>query len=871
MIKPTFALLKKELKSHFNSPMAYIVVVLFIVVPNLIFFLNFWAQNQATMQGYFALLPWVFLLFIPALTMGVWSNEKKSGTLELLFTYPVSNYQIYLSKYFATFIIIGIALLLTLPIPILVHILRGDFDWGQVFGQYFGALLLACTYIAIGFFFSSIFNDQIISFLLSSVTVFLLIIIGIFPTRYEFAEMFKPLAYLFIYMGITNHFDNFSVGVISLRDLFYYLIITTIFIYLNLNYLKVQKWRIKTRTNVFNSKEIIMGIGMFVFSVAIVFVLYFGLIIAINKEIGSVHWVYFWYLVIILLFALSSFYWYSKVRKGDYYTLSFRNNLAFILVILNLLTLTVITNRISFKLDLSEGQQYSLSKVSKKMLKSLENKVVIRYYYSNKMKELQRFAPIIKYIPGILNEYASSSGGNLEVFIKDIDPSEDTETMTQIRQDGIQEFTANETVDTMEAKSVIGFSGIVIEYQGNKELLPVVVQTTELEYEITSRILKLTREAEKKIGILVGDAKIEFEKKSEKLLEALRDEIEIEILEKEKAIPFDMTTLLVVGADELTDFQQYQIDQFIMHGGRVIFTYNSVNVTQSPYGGFQGIPTVSKLNKMLDHYGITVNTDIVHDAAYNVMLPFRTGANMTSWINYSPWIRVSPKNVQEPHAVTSNLDMFVFPWTSSVVLKDSVKEEKSSLKGKIIASSSQYSYNQKSNYQLNPQMLFRPQKSDLAKFDLAGELSGIFTSYYKNKDKPEQEDQEAEQLNIDHKDKSSDTKIIVIPDSDFLIDQWMQVANTQGNIQLLFNIFDYLAKEDELIAVRSKGRTNRPLDNKVIFKAFAGDPDALKTYFRVTGALINVFCTWIIPVILTLIGLGRYFKRRKLRKRKVTS
>ncbi|MBN2547416.1 MAG: ABC transporter permease subunit [Spirochaetes bacterium] len=240
-----WSIFKKEVKSYFNSSIAYIFLILFLLIPNILFFYilgGIFKENSATMRTFFSMLPYVFIIFIPGLTMGAWAKEKNTGTIELLFTLPVSQMEVLLGKFIAALTLVIIALASTLAIPALTDIFLGSFDWGQIRTQYFGAVLMAGSYIAITFFLSSLTMELINSFLLSSSLLVILTIIGYLSQAIKFPAFLDWLKVLFAQISLSTHFTNFSKGVIDSRDVFYYIGIIVIFFYMNLQTLENKKW-----------------------------------------------------------------------------------------------------------------------------------------------------------------------------------------------------------------------------------------------------------------------------------------------------------------------------------------------------------------------------------------------------------------------------------------------------------------------------------------------------------------------------------------------------------------------------------------------------------------------------------------------------
>lgn len=232
------ALFKKEFRSYFISPIAYVFITVYLAVSNFLFFQSFFLINQADMRGYFELLPWIFLFFIPAVTMRSWAEEKKVRTLELLLTWPVSDFQVVAGKFLASFCFIAIVILLSVTIPITIMVI-GKPDVGPIFGGYVGALLMGGAYLAIGMWVSSYTENQIIAFILGVVATFALFIIG-----NPFFTMAAPQALvpLLSYLGLATHFDSIERGVIDSRDILYYCSVIGFFLFLNIQSLASRKW-----------------------------------------------------------------------------------------------------------------------------------------------------------------------------------------------------------------------------------------------------------------------------------------------------------------------------------------------------------------------------------------------------------------------------------------------------------------------------------------------------------------------------------------------------------------------------------------------------------------------------------------------------
>jgi ABC-2 type transport system permease protein len=234
-LKTILILVKKELGVYFNSPIAYIFIGVFLVVGNWLFFNYFFLISQASLRSYFSLLPWIFLFLSPAITMRLWSEEKKSGTDELLLTLPISEWQAVLSKFFGSLLFLVIALALTFTLPITVMSL-GNIDTGAMIGSYLGALFLGGAYISVGLFISSLTKNQIVAFILGLVACFSVFIIG---TSFVLDGAPAFVAPIFRFIGIGTHFENIAKGVIDSKDIIYYG--TFIYLWLWLNTLVIKR------------------------------------------------------------------------------------------------------------------------------------------------------------------------------------------------------------------------------------------------------------------------------------------------------------------------------------------------------------------------------------------------------------------------------------------------------------------------------------------------------------------------------------------------------------------------------------------------------------------------------------------------------
>lgn len=224
-MKQALHIFKKEFSGYFISPIAYIVIAIFLVVTGWFFFTTFFLYNQASLRNFFSLLPLILSFVIPAVTMRLFSEELNVGSYELLLTMPVTFQDVILGKFMACLAFIAAMLLPTLAYPVLVSMM-GDLDWGPVAGGYLGALLLGGAFAAVGLFASSLTRNQIVAFIVATAICFSLTLI-------DKMLFFLPqsLLGLLAYLGAGYHFQNIAKGIVDTRDIIYFFSVAFIGLY----------------------------------------------------------------------------------------------------------------------------------------------------------------------------------------------------------------------------------------------------------------------------------------------------------------------------------------------------------------------------------------------------------------------------------------------------------------------------------------------------------------------------------------------------------------------------------------------------------------------------------------------------------------
>ena len=242
-----YALLKKEISGFFSSATGYLVIIIYLLLNSLFLWIfpgysNVLDNEYASLQGMFDLAPWLYLFLISAVTMKMFADEKRTGTIELLLIRPISDFKIIFAKYLAALSLVIFSLIPSLIYFYSVYLLGdpiGNIDTGGTWGSYIGLFFLAATYVSIGIFSSSITNNQIIAFIISVILCFLLYM------GFDFISTLNSLSkyeYSITLLGINEHYNAISKGVVDTRDLSYFIIVIMVFLSSTKLVLQSRKW-----------------------------------------------------------------------------------------------------------------------------------------------------------------------------------------------------------------------------------------------------------------------------------------------------------------------------------------------------------------------------------------------------------------------------------------------------------------------------------------------------------------------------------------------------------------------------------------------------------------------------------------------------
>jgi ABC-2 type transport system permease protein len=234
MMSPTLIVARRELAGYFATPVAYVFIVIFLVLSGALTFTlgGFFARGQADLSPFFNFVPWLFLFLVPALTMRLWAEERRLGTIELLLTLPITQWQAVLGKFLAAWAFCAVALALTFPLWVTINLL-GNPDNGVALSGYVGCLMMAGAYLAIGAALSAATKNQVIAFVLAVAVCFVFAAAGS-PIVTDFLSQRVPLlAEVARGLSLTERFNGFARGIIALRDIVYFASFILFFLFLN--------------------------------------------------------------------------------------------------------------------------------------------------------------------------------------------------------------------------------------------------------------------------------------------------------------------------------------------------------------------------------------------------------------------------------------------------------------------------------------------------------------------------------------------------------------------------------------------------------------------------------------------------------------
>lgn len=506
-----------------------------------------------------------------------------------------------------------------------------------------------------------------------------------------------------------------------------------------------------------------------------------------------------------------------------------------ILIAMGLVLLNAIAMRLFTRLDLTQDKIYTLSSSSRTVLSRLDDIINVHVYY----KEMPppQFMRVRQQVGDLLEEYLAYAKGMLRV--EWIDPIGNPELEQRARSLGLQPVQM-QAIERDEARIAVGYMAIVVMYEDRREIVPLGMSTANLEYQLTSAILKVSTTESLTVGIVAPSnpdqaSGLNFLHRS---LEQQYHVLDVSLEGEEASIPEEVSTLVLVGSPVLSDRGKWEIDQFLMRGKRAMFLVDAVEVPQASLNAYPSPPSYDDL---LRHYGVSVHSDLVLDAS-SARAPFSSGAFQVM-VKYPFWVRVIQNGFDRENPVVNELGSLILPWTSSVKALPLETTEVVTL-----ASSTEQAWVQEGYFNLAPTQPFQEMGGNLRVVPLAVAVTGKLKSFFEGQDPPlgvivGQEGQ-GERLDA----STTDTQILVVGCSRWVTDFFLNMF--PNNLTFLLNSVDWLTLGPDLIAVRSRGGLDRPL----------GPVD------EGTRTLLKLFSIAVMPGVVILFGVVWSLIRRRARR-----
>ena len=523
------------------------------------------------------------------------------------------------------------------------------------------------------------------------------------------------------------------------------------------------------------------------------------------------------------------------------------NTLAVVAIIFGILALiNFLSTRRFIRADLTEDKRYTISKATKNVLDSLDDIVTITAYFSTNPAEVGQ---IRRDIRDVLDEYNAFSK---KLQIDFVNPADfDDGQKQELRFKGIPEVQIN-VVKKDKAEIANVYMGISIGYSGKEEILPVVRSTANLEYELTSTILKVTTKEAKTVGFLTGHGEFDINDQNYQQFRQLLDKnaqgqynLTSVDLQDGKAVENTVATLVVAGVTQpLTEREKYEIDQFIMRGGRAVFLVDPIQLQP---GTLQAAPLSTGLNDLLEHYGAKLGNNLLLDRRFHDTARFQQGF-MTVIQPYPYFVKIIKQNFSVENTITNQLEAVTLPWTSSLEIV-----AKEGITATALAKTSEFGQSVQGYYNLMPSSPIPD--ADLQTYTVAAALEGKFKSFYADKEVPpavataDTEESESAAPVQDAevrptKTESEQTQIVVVGTAQFL------TQLRPDGVNFFLNTVDWLTLGDALIGIRSHAITDRPL----------------REVSEIEKNFIRYLCTIGIPLLVVVFGLVRYFLKRRAKQ-----
>jgi ABC-2 type transport system permease protein len=786
-------IMRRDLSAYFTSPIGYIFMMVFVTLSVGLYISTFFAFPIADMRPYFDNLPLFFCVFIPAVTMRIWAEERKENTWEMLLTFPMQAWELVLGKFAAALVFFGLTLAATFTIPVML-INLGNPDYGAIISGYFGTVLLGAFMLSLGILFSGFFKDQIVAFAITLLTCFAFFLLGTtFFASYLDDLIFPGFgARLSDLMGFFSHFESFTRGVIDFADVVYFLAWTIIFLVLNVLYIDGR--------NRPNSKAIFAAAA--------------GMCVAIG-------------LLFNYLMADFSFIRLDTTEDKIFTVSQASKNI-----------LGKVETPVKVNLYITAAADMPTA------MKNLEREI------TDKLEEL-------KVASGGNIDYKTIHMTVQNVIKTDDDEKDGEDNPEQsierrMLDKGVEPFSV-QAYSGDEVTNKLVYSSLGVAYKDKpEEIIPQIVPQVvpELEYRLVSTIYKLTREEKPKVALVAPKEAIAIDPMVRRMMEQqgmqipqsddpyvyleeiLRYEkydVERVELTKESPLPEDYDTLVVVNPRNLSERQQWEIARAIRAGKSVVLAVQQYtwDYRSTPQGiNISRREETPMINPLLEKYGLGVSEDVLMDVN-NVALNVRGGGDnplaalMGQPVKLPMHMIIGNGTMASDTSITSRLSNIFYLWGTALDLKEE-KLKELGLSSKVVMRTTDQAWTAASNATLTSHAFEQPATGTKA-YPLMAVIEGQFPDAFEGMErpawpKPEDDSTEPAAAPV----TAAPGKMVLLGCSQMFRKDFLQ----QGNLDLFLNAVDAVTLDESLVQVRGQ----KPVDRTISKPA-----DSTKTLWRIVN------------------------------------
>jgi len=815
-MKNVATIFKREFSSYFNSPIAYIFIIAILAIcSGFYMFFFFFQAGVAEMRDFFSINSWLMLFFLPAITMRLWADEQKSGSIALLQSLPMKPYELVLGKYFAGLGFYVLYLIGTLPIPIAIAVM-GRPDMGPIFGGYLGLFFLGALYTAIGLFFSGLFKDQITSWVMAVIGCMVLHLLGWLPVAAQLDSWIGGLGTLLQRaLGSITHFENMSKGVITTPDVVYFVSFAVVFLVLNALTVE-QRMRRQADITFFAAAVVMIAVAAM-----LNLVLFYVPLGRIDTTQGKIYTVSNSARNILrdLKTKITVRYYVTPEDKMPAGMKDIQRN---------------ISDKLSEFAQISDKLKYEVVDPTsdQELAKSLQEKGISPFTLQTAEKDAI----------GIKKVYSALAIAYLD------------------KPDDIIPRLLPQDLPMLEYELC---SRIFRLTQASQPTVAVAAPYDPVDPRYNDPRMRQYMQMR---GQQIPDKEDRFKNLAGTFRDLGYNISRIEMSSKER-VPADCKTLIVMGTQPLSERQKYEIAKTLASGKNVIIAAQEYRYNYNPLKGTDVMIMPAKvdpgIDDLLSHYGLGIGDKMLMDEQ-NQIVSIQTQGTLGGFIPIpvnvdvqSPvQIRVSPENMNSKFAFTSNLGPMIYLWGSPLKI-DEAKLSQLGLKEATLITSSPKSWTTDyTGAPLGADSYKPPPNSLVGRQPLVALVTGQFPNPYENQPPPRWQD-EADSIASPAEPEfisKAPGKLLLIGASDIFSDQFIPGSPYQGqrpsHEELLLKAVEGLTLSEDLLQISSK----------VIPVRYLNETSAL------SKILWRVFTILLSPAVIITFGIVRMIARQNRRQ-----